>query len=102
MFNRFTSMAAVLLLTLFVVTGCGDEDNGTDGDNGDVQATDSCLDAAVPDQECEDFEDCPYVVCICEEDDGNPERHCSGGTCQDPEMYCSNSCDEWTGDCELN
>ncbi len=107
---RWIAKFAVLAMALFLFAGCGDDDdNGNGNGNGNgsgVEVTDSCMEAAATDRSCDDSDDCPPILCFCEDGEtGGNSRICVMGSCGEPESHCSDMCPslghgEWTGDCE--
>lgn len=115
---RLTAKLIVVMFACFLTVGCGDDDNGEaengnqhenqheNGANHAQEATDECMEAAATERECESFEDCPAILCFCEdgESSGNTQM-CTLGTCGEPESHCPGGCEgadagAWTGECE--
>ena len=110
----------VLLIALCIVTACSDDDGEANGEveasdpvanaDGGDEITQGCIEASQRAEPCDSADDCPDIVCNCQNFDVTAGHGCGtfeGGTdsatCVDPEEICPEFCTThggWTGDCE--
>lgn len=84
-----------------------DSNDDNDPNDDEVTVSTECISASQTDESCNDAQDCPDLICNCEDEDLSMGQGCGGPDgdfCMDPEETCPWSCDDnggWDGECTV-